>query len=252
MKSIKLAILSFLVVVLATAGTAYADPSTPRFVVGYCENASDDTLADGSQVIAYLERDVGNKIYDLVGPDGENSDTSKYFSLDANALSAVTGDVVIIEVSKIVEDNTYFDITRVMIIGDSPYIAPNMQLKQIDSHVALILGQITDINTGIGVPGASLVVDCLANTETTSATADSQGNYYAVLSCPVGATVEVTATSGTESGSETGVVAQVGSIGTEIDVGLAHITVGIPEFPVAILPALLSMFSMGIVRRFKK
>lgn len=257
MKSRRLAILSFLIVAIAMAGTAYADPQEiPYFIVGYCEDANDNILADDSTVTAYLERDVNNKIFDVVGPGGENSDTSKYFAIDANLLSAETGDILIIEVNKTVGINTYFDMTRVIIDKTSfpdYQTAPHMQLKQLtESHIALIMGKITDTGTGGEVASADILIECLANTENTSTTSDSQGNYYSVLPCPINATVRVTATKGTESGSETGTVVQLGSIGTEIDVGLAHIDVDIPEFPLTAIPALLSMFYFGIMRRFRR
>ena len=256
MKIRRLAILSFLIVAMTMAGTAYAMPEFPYFITGYCENANDNTLADNSTVTAYLERDVNNKTYDVVGPDGENSDTSKYFAIDANLLSAVTGDILIIEVNKTVGMNTYFDIASVIIDKTLPegyQEAPDMQLKQLNgSHIALIMGKITDIGTGDGVPSADILIECLANTENTSTTSDSQGNYYSVLPCPINATVRVTATKGTENGNETGIVVSAGSIGVEIDVGIAHINVDIPEFPLTAIPALLSMFYFGIMRRFRR
>ncbi|NOQ38245.1 hypothetical protein GQ472_05130 [archaeon] len=249
MKDKKLIILTILILATCIANTAYAAP--PHAIVGNCQDAADSTPADSSLVTAFIETRPGETIHDTVGVTGDSNLTNGY-NVNLGGLSSAwaAGEILIIEVEKTVDDDTYFDMTRVIITNEGFDQAPEMQLRSITSpHIALIMGKITDIDTGDEVEDADIFIECLANTEFTSATSDSQGNYYAVLECPVDATVRVTATKNSESGSEAGTVESIGTIGTEIDIGLAHIDVSIPEFPIAAIPALLSMFSFGLVRK---
>ena len=122
------------------------------------------------------------------------------------------------------------------------------------TDVVTVTGTVTDDNGGVA--GASVSVVCMENSNTASTVTGDYGAYATALSCPMGGTVNVTATKvGVGSGSNTGDVIFLvslgdGACGTTINVGIATVDVGIPEFPVVALPALLAMLSFGIARKF--
>jgi len=249
MKNRILIIISFLIVAIAMAGAVYADPPIYHSILGYCENASDGTFADGSMVTAYIESNPGEKLYDIVGTGGQ-SETSNYWEIDILSLSPDSGDILIVEVNKVVGTDEYLDMTRVIVNDASLQDAPDMQLKKwTDSYIALVMGKITDVSTAVEIGYADVYVECLANSESVSVTSDDSGNYYAILPCPMGATVRVNATKASESGSNTGMVEQVGTAGTIVDVGIAIVDVSIPEFPLVALPLMFSLLCFGAIRR---
>ncbi|NOQ55300.1 MAG: hypothetical protein GQ477_00680 [Nanohaloarchaea archaeon] len=119
-------------------------------------------------------------------------------------------------------------------------------------EVTLAGGYIYDDVTGDGIQGAEVEVLCVENGKTMTDTTDVNGYYLVTIQCGTGDTIEVTATAGDKSGSDSGTVAYSGSIymgETRIDLGISRVDVTIPEFPVAALPALLSMFSFGLIRK---
>ena len=249
MKSAKLFLTIVLVLATCLANSAYASPHS---VYGYCADADDGTPADGSLITTYIESRPDEILTYVVG----SGDVPNGWIIDAgNFLTQwESGEILIIEVYKItamVQPAEYFDRTAVILTTAGFDEAPDMKLKlQSDSgYLALVMGQIIDIDTQTGVSGATVEIECLNNSNTATTTSDENGDYYATLACPIGELIEVTATMGTESGANTGVVQDIGTIGTEVDVGLANIDVTIPEFPIAALPALLSIFSLGLVRR---
>lgn len=248
MKNRILIIVSFLIVAIAMAGAVYAPP-TFHTILGYCEDADDGTLANGSTVTAYIESNPGEKLYDIVGTGGQ-SKTSSYWEIDIISLSPDTGDILIVEVNKTVGTDEYLDVTRVIVDSVSFQTAPDMKLKKwTDPYIALVMGKITDISTAVEIEDADVYVECLVNVENVETTSDSFGNYYAVLSCPMGATVRVTATKTSESGSNMGMIEQVGTAGTTVDVGIAIVDVSIPEFPIVALPLMFSLLCFGAIRR---
>ncbi len=122
------------------------------------------------------------------------------------------------------------------------------------TDVVTVTGTVTDVNGGVA--GASVSVVCMDNSNTASTVTGAGGYYATALSCPMGGAVNVTAAKdGVGSGSNTGDVIYLvslgdGTCGTTINVGIATVDVGIPEFPVVALPALLAMLSFGFARRF--
>ena len=120
-------------------------------------------------------------------------------------------------------------------------------------NVTLAGGYVYDVNTNnSAVVGADVTVHCVESNETRTGTTDANGYYLVSIPCSVDDTVQVTATKDSDSGSNSGLVTAYGIVtmgSTTINVGVTQIDVVIPEFPIAALPALLSMFSFGIIRK---
>ena len=113
-------------------------------------------------------------------------------------------------------------------------------------------GYIYDVDTNLGVEGASVTVYCVESDETRTDTTDINGYYLVTIPCSTDDTLQVTATKDSDSGSNSGTVESLESVTmgtTEINIGVAQVDITIPEFPIAALPALLSMFSFGLVRK---
>ncbi|NOQ55301.1 MAG: hypothetical protein GQ477_00685 [Nanohaloarchaea archaeon] len=119
-------------------------------------------------------------------------------------------------------------------------------------EVTLAGGYIYDDVTGDGIEGAEVEVLCVESGKTMTDTTDVNGYYLVTIQCGTGDTIVATATAGDKSGSDSGTVDSVGSIymgESRIDLGVSRVDVTIPEFPVTALPALLSMFSFGLIRK---
>ena len=118
--------------------------------------------------------------------------------------------------------------------------------------VTLAGGYIYDDVTGDGIPGAEVTVHCVETGKTMTDTTDSFGYYLVTIQCGPGDTVEVSATTGDKSGSDSGTTTYLGSIlmgESLINISVSRVDVTIPEFPITALPALLSMFSFGLIRK---
>ena len=118
--------------------------------------------------------------------------------------------------------------------------------------VTLAGGYIYDDVTGDGIPGADVTVHCVETGKTMTDTTDSFGYYLVTIQCSPDNTVEVYATTGDKSGSDSGTANYLGSIlmgESLINISISRVDVTIPEFPVTALPALLSMFSFGLIRK---
>ena len=124
-------------------------------------------------------------------------------------------------------------------------------------NISLVGGYIYDDVTNDGIGGATVTVLCIGNSETRTDTTDSNGFYFVMIPCSENDTIQVTATAGSKSGSNSANVTHIWNIYmydsdwdyTLVDVGLTHVDVTIPEFPITALPAVLSMLSFGLVRR---
>ena len=122
-----------------------------------------------------------------------------------------------------------------------------------DDPVAYVDGFVTDDKTGALMPGLNVRVECITGTYAGQVSQTVQtttyGYYTTQLTCDMGDTVEVTVSDDIGPvGSNTGTVDYVGNmVGSEVDVGVAHVNVGIPEFSAAIIPMLLTMLSFGLV-----
>ena len=119
-------------------------------------------------------------------------------------------------------------------------------------NITLAGGYVYDVNTNNTVQGADVTVHCVESNETRTDTTDANGYYIVSIPCSVNDTVQVTATKNSDSGSNSSIVDFQGTLTmgtTTINIGVARVDVTIPEFPIAALPALLSMFSFGLVRK---
>lgn len=115
---------------------------------------------------------------------------------------------------------------------------------------ASVNGRVYDANNPLsGIPNAEVTITCLS--ESTETVSGYNGDYFAMIDCPVGETVEVTAHKDANSGSNTGTItySSISGIpyGAEVDVGVQS-DPSIPEFPSAIIPAMLSLLSFGLIR----
>jgi len=224
--------------------SAYAKAHT---VYGSCMDADDGTPAEDSIITAYIESRPGETINDVVGSSG-NSGIDNGWTVNIGNLDTPwsVDDILIIEADN---GGGYFDRTAVILTDAESDEAPDMKLKhQSDpGNIALVMGQITNAETGVS--GATVYIECLYDSNYITTISDANGYYYATLACPIDETVQVTATIGTETGTNTGLVEDIGTAETEVNVGLAHIDVTIPEFPIAAIPAILSMLSFGLLRK---
>ena len=117
-------------------------------------------------------------------------------------------------------------------------------------NVTFAGGYIYDSDSGEGIEGAVVTVNCDGETQTD--TTDSNGFYLVTIPCSENDIIQVTATSTNGSGSNSSTVESLGDVTmdmTTINIGVARADITIPEFPIAALPALLSMFSFGLVRK---
>ena len=246
MKSAKLFLTVVLVLIACMANSAYA--ADPHTVYGECMDADDGTPANGAEVTVYIESRPNNTLNDIVGPSG-NSGTNNTWMLDLGNMGPWSiGEILIIEA-----DNGagYFDRTAVILTGGLDK-APDMKLRNVSDagYLAIVMGTVYDIDTGLPVPGAGIHVECLNNSEDATALSGPGGYYMTALPCPMNGTVRVTAVKASiGQGENTGVVEYIGSVGTEVDVGITIVDVTIPEFPITALPAVLSMLSFGLVRK---
>jgi hypothetical protein len=123
--------------------------------------------------------------------------------------------------------------------------------------ISFIDGKIYDKNTNNGINGASVTVTCNGHTKQT--TSHGNNGYYLVifppsLDCPMESQVTVTAhKDGLGDGSGNGEISLIATLaGGRINIGLAEIDVGIPEFTTMAFPIMLSILSFGIVFSVKK
>jgi len=133
---------------------------------------------------------------------------------------------------------------------------------QEQKDMTYVYGVVYDSNDD-GIWHAKVTVHCIETNDTRfDPNTDKNGNYeIQVLECSVGDTVDVTVTKdNVEIGTGTGIVEEctdeLPRCNSHIHVGIVKIDIEgtggdipIPEFPVAALPALLSMFSFGLVRK---
>ena len=243
----KLALLAFLIFSIAMTNSVYA---TAHSVYGFCIDADDGTLAQGTAITAYVESRPDEIINDIVGSPGNGGGDNGWIVNVGNLDTAWSiGEIFIIEADN---GNGYFDRTAVILTGTGGNEAPDMKLKKENDtgYLAIVIGTIYDIDTDLPISGADIYVECLDNYEITTTISGLSGDYIAALPCPMDGTVRVTAIEESiGSGENTGLVEYIGTPGTEVNVGMAHIDVSIPEFPIAALPALLSMFSFGLIRK---
>ena len=219
-------------------------------VYGSCMNADDGTPADGTAITVYIESRPDETINDTVGTSG-NSGTDNNWTVNIGNLDTAwsIGEIVIIEADN---GDGYFDRTAVILTDADSDEAPDMKLKEESDtgYLAIVIGTIYDIDTFTGIADADVYIECINNSKNTTTTSNINGYYMAALPCPMDGTVWVTAIKESiGSGENTGLVEYIGTFGTEVDVGMVHIDVTIPEFPIAALPALLSMFSFGLLRK---
>ena len=121
-----------------------------------------------------------------------------------------------------------------------------------DYDVAFVNGYIYDDTTSEGISGAQITAVCLNNGNSNTGISAPNGYYLILLQCADDETVEVTATYDGETGSNTGTVTYIGSMmmgATRVDIGIVTINVSVPEFPIAAIPALLSIVSFGLIRK---
>ena len=119
-------------------------------------------------------------------------------------------------------------------------------------NVTFAGGYVYDIDTNDPVSGANVSVHCVESNETRIDTTDANGYYLVTIPCSTNDTLQITAAKNSDSGSNSGTVEYLETVTmgtTEINIGVAQVDITIPEFPVAALPALLSMFSFGLVRK---
>jgi hypothetical protein len=124
------------------------------------------------------------------------------------------------------------------------------------SNHVVISGYITDITTGNPVEGANVLGLCLNNSNSFNVSSNVQGKYNHVLVCPIGGTVQVTATKGNSTGTNSTIVTPNGHANDlELDTTVNNhdiVNVQIPEFPTAAAPVILSMLSFGMLRLRKR
>ena len=128
-----------------------------------------------------------------------------------------------------------------------------------------VYGTVYDINTNQGIQGAFVNAHCVqTGDDATDPNTDSNGNYIInSLLCSIGHDVIVTVTKdNVEIGSDTKVVVDCTTVtippelssslrcSRNVHVGIVDRDIaGIPEFPIAAIPALLSIFSFGLIRK---
>ena len=164
-----------------------------------------------------------------------------FISMGATALAESSGDF---------EGSSDFESTIIVSGFEDTNFPENIIVDLYD--VTIAGGYIYDDVTGDGIPGADVTIRCVETGKTMTDTTDPEGYYLVTIQCGTGDTIEVTATADGKSGSNSGIVEHLGNITmgeTVIDLNISRVDVTIPEFPVTALPALLSMFSFGLVRK---
>ncbi len=79
---------------------------------------------------------------------------------------------------------------------------------------------------------------------------NGDGNYMVPLECTMDSDVRVYVTVGGETWNNESYIVYIGTLPVVgVDVGVSKINVGIPEFPIAAIPAILSMLSFGLIRK---
>lgn len=116
---------------------------------------------------------------------------------------------------------------------------------------AVVAGRIYNINDySEGIAGANVTITCNFNGSSISTSSGTDGHYSGGLYCPIDTTVTVYAAKSGMSGNDTGTITYLTTFpGTVINLGVAQVDVAIPEYPSAILPAILSLASFGLVRQ---
>ncbi len=124
------------------------------------------------------------------------------------------------------------------------------------SDFTYVYGTVYDTETGEGIKGIKVTALCVNTTDTKSdPNTNDDGNYtITTLECSLGHTIIVTAyKDGVELGSNTDTVKEctdeLGMCKSHVHVGISNIDIGIPEFPIVALPALLAMLSFGLIRK---
>ncbi len=127
--------------------------------------------------------------------------------------------------------------------------------------VALISGVVKNVDNDPDTVVPFVDVDVVCQTApyagNTYPTKTDWVGYYTTdttYNCPMGGTVLVNVKDddGNIIGSSTGTVdfQGVGTIySAQVDVGVSNVNVGIPEFPITAIPAVLSMLSFGLIRK---
>ena len=125
-------------------------------------------------------------------------------------------------------------------------------------HHVIIRGYITEIGSGEPVEDAEVTGICLNNSNSFSTESNDKGKYLHVIDCQIGGTVQITATKGNSTGTNSTVVLRSKDIAdgeAVLDAQVNNqeiVNVQIPEFPTAAAPVLLSMLSFGLLRYKRK
>jgi len=114
--------------------------------------------------------------------------------------------------------------------------------------VTAVDGYVSDLAPSF-ISGANVTVLCLSNSNSFSAVTDAGGRYSGMFDCPFSTAINVSAAKSNFTGYNSGISDGTGH--AAIDITIPFSGVEIPEFPAAAVPALLSMFSFGIVSRRK-
>ncbi|NOQ38244.1 hypothetical protein GQ472_05125 [archaeon] len=122
-------------------------------------------------------------------------------------------------------------------------------------NMTFVEGKVFDEDTGLGLSGVEVTALCIESTDERKDPKTDKDGYYKIptLECSIGNEVIVTVTiDGVEYTNTDYVIDCDGVINmchSKQHVGIIGIDIAIPEFPIAALPALLSMLSFGLVRK---
>ena len=133
--------------------------------------------------------------------------------------------------------------------------SPATAIPPEQKNMTFVDGKVFDLDTGQGLPGVKVTALCVESTdERIDPNTDSEG-YYQIptLECSIGNEVIVTVIIDGVEYTNTDTVKDCDGVinmcHSPQHVGILDINIQIPEFPVAALPALLSMFSFGLIRK---
>ena len=147
-------------------------------------------------------------------------------------------------------------ILLMFVFSASFVLAISSTVAAVQPQYTYVYGNVYDVKTNEGIVGVRVTALCIETSDTNfDPNTDSNGDYVITpLECSIGHTVRVTVTKeDVVLGSDEGIVEdcndELGMCNSHVHVGISNIKIGIPEYPLAILPVMLAMMTFGLVSR---